>query len=57
MSDDTIHFLPFQDCLIRVSDNWAILDRIIHEAPAYLKSQGRPAFTLFLYLERRPGAS
>jgi hypothetical protein len=47
MSDGTIHFLLFQDCLIRVSDNWAILDRIIHEVPAYLKSQGRLAFTWF----------
>ncbi len=47
MSDDTIHFLLFQDCLIRVSDNRAILDRIIHEVPTYLKSQGRPALTWF----------
>jgi release factor glutamine methyltransferase len=28
-------------------DGWAVLDRIIHEAPTYLKSQGRPVFTLF----------
>jgi hypothetical protein len=47
MSDDAIHFFLFQDCLIRVPDNWAISDRIIHEVPTYLKSQGRPALTWF----------
>lgn len=31
-------------------DGWVILDRIIHEAPRYLKSQGRLVFTLFGFL-------
>ncbi len=35
-------------------DGWAALDRIIHEAPRHLKSQGRLVFTLlgFLGVER-----
>lgn len=31
-------------------DGWAILDRIIHEAPRYLKPKGRLVFTLFGFL-------
>ncbi|OGC03013.1 MAG: hypothetical protein A3G35_13845 [candidate division NC10 bacterium RIFCSPLOWO2_12_FULL_66_18] len=31
-------------------DGWVILDRIIHEAPKYLKPQGRLVFTLFGFL-------
>lgn len=31
-------------------DGWAVLDRIIHEAPIYLKPQGRLVFTLFGFL-------
>jgi release factor glutamine methyltransferase len=31
-------------------DGWVILDRIIHEAPRYLKPQGRLVFTLFGFL-------
>ena len=31
-------------------DGWAVLDRIIHDAPAYLKPKGRLAFTLFGFL-------
>jgi release factor glutamine methyltransferase len=31
-------------------DGWAVLDRIIHEAPAYLKPRGRLVFTLYGFL-------
>ncbi len=31
-------------------DGWAVLDRIIHEAPIYLKPKGRLVFTLFGFL-------
>lgn len=31
-------------------DGWEVLDRIIHEAPAYLKPRGRLVFTLFGFL-------
>ena len=31
-------------------DGWVILDRIIHEAPKYLKPRGRLVFTLFGFL-------
>jgi methylase of polypeptide subunit release factors len=32
------------------ADGWVVLDRIIHEAPTYLKPQGRLVFTLFGFL-------
>jgi release factor glutamine methyltransferase len=31
-------------------DGWAVLDRIIREAPSYLKPRGRLAFTLYEFL-------
>jgi len=34
-------------------DGWAVLERIIHEAPAHLKPQGRLVFTLFGFLGER----
>jgi release factor glutamine methyltransferase len=33
-------------------DGWAVLDRIIHEVPRYLKPQGRLGLTLFGFLGR-----
>ncbi len=32
------------------ADGWAVLDRIIHEAPAFLKPHGRPEFSFFGFL-------
>ncbi len=40
MSDDAIHG----------PDGWVFLDRIIHEAPTYLKPQGRLVLTVFGFL-------
>ncbi len=36
-------------------DGWAILDRVIREAPAHLKPEGRLVFTLFDFLGEQNG--